>query len=268
MRAVEDDGAFDLVLDSRQVRIEISLCDRLVLRRRSRRHRRSSRAGVLYGRELLGRWTAVPASVEAGAPDASRASRWGRRLWRLNDQHRTLHRPFGARSPRRRPDIQRLLERRDRVRLQLQILPTGVIEVPWLQMNVREAPLGHLLHSEILRRLQPGRAGETRTVHVRHLMEPPHQLRVLRLLRSQLAVDVGQARRLGHRWSNNKTADRKRMYPVFRHELAPIAELSTTANNHLHRIDEYYLRLPVGHSDLCRYAKRLRLLAHTASSAV
>src|SRR5215472_11160363 len=72
-------------------------------------------------------------------------------------------------------------------------------------------------------------------------MEPPHQLRIPGLLRPQLRINVGQAGRLCHPRCTSKTADRKRMYPVLRHVLAPFTELSTTATYHQNCTDEYYL---------------------------
>ena len=74
--------------------------------------------------------------------------------------------------------------------------PTGMTEIPRLEVRIFEPPLCHLLDRPVACRFEIGRAGEPRTVAVRKHVERGQNLRVFFGLASNLPLDVGLS---GHR---------------------------------------------------------------------
>ena len=64
-----------------------------------------------------------------------------------------------------------VFHRRDDVCGQPFVGPTGMAEIPRLEVRVLEPPLGHLLDRPLACRFEIGRAGEPRTVAVREHVE-------------------------------------------------------------------------------------------------
>ncbi len=93
---------------------------------------------------------------------------------------------------------------------QLHILPTGHgrsgtrrLERPRLEVRVLQSPLRHRLDGPIVCRFEIRRAGDARTMHIRNLVDDPHDPGIVCLFRADLRVDVGNRRRLrgkGHRY--------------------------------------------------------------------
>ena len=102
-----------------------------------------------------------------------------------------------TRRPRERLGCQRVLHRRHDVRGEALVHPSGVPEVPRLEVAAGEAPRRHLFDRPLACRFQARRSGDARPVHVGQHVQRVHDPRVGVLFRADLRVDVRVQARLG-----------------------------------------------------------------------
>ena len=143
-----------------------------------------------FGRPQSRRGTTAPAAPAPAAACRVRAlcRRWWRPLRRHHLDRRRGDRTFRRRRPCQHFEFQILLHRRHDERARPLVAPSRMAEVPRLQADILEAPVGQLLRHPLRCRLVVGRARNARTVPVRQHVERVHDLRLLQFFTAEAGI--------------------------------------------------------------------------------
>ncbi len=119
---------------------------------------------------------------------------FGRLLRQYQLKDLRLDRALSARGPGKAPEVQLALDGRDNVPTGLLVAPSWMPEIPRLEVSILQSPRLHLLNDPIGSGFVIGRSRQARPIDIGQKVHGVHDLGVVHLFFTNLAVDVGISR--------------------------------------------------------------------------